>query len=104
VRDQHPNGISPLSVSIKIILHGVAQRIHNSVVEEFWESYLDQTSGIGASEAEMEDQPEQDAHQTTDPAIELQEFPWATGNIGDIETAVPVASSQQTWILLPQLC
>jgi len=53
----------------------------------------------------MEDQPEQNAQQTTesDPAIELQEFPWATGDIGDIET-VPVASGEQTRKLPPQLC
>jgi len=44
----------------------------------------------------MEDQPEQNAQQTTDSdaAIELQEFPWATGDIGDIETAAPVASGE----------
>ena len=43
----------------------------------------------------MEDQPEQNAQQTTDSdaTIELQEYPWATGYIGDIET-VPVASGE----------
>ena len=67
---------------------------------------MDRTSGTGTSEAEMEDQPEQNAQQTTesDPAIELQEFPWATGDIGDIETVGPVASGEQTRKLPPQLC
>ena len=53
----------------------------------------------------MEEQPEQNAQQTTDSdaAIELQEFPWATGDIGDIETAAPVASGEQNQKLLPQL-
>jgi len=66
---------------------------------------LDQTSGTGTSEAETEDQPEENAQQTTDSdaAIELQEFPWATGDIGDIETG-PVASGEQTHKLLPRLC
>ena len=63
----------------------------------------DQTSGTGTSEAEMEDLPEQESHEMTDAAIELQEFPWATADIGDIET-VPVASGEQTRKLPPQLC
>ena len=54
----------------------------------------------------MEDQPEQNAQQTTDSdaAIELQEFPWATGDISDIDTVGPVASGEQTRKLAPQLC
>jgi len=46
----------------------------------------------------MEDLPKQNAQQTTDPdaAIKLQEYPWATGDIGDIETVGPVASGEQT--------
>jgi len=84
----------------------VAQRIHNSVVEEFGDSYLDQMSGTEASEVEVEDFPEQDAQQTVDldAAIELQEFPWATGDIGDIKIVGPMVSGKQTHKPLPRFC
>ena len=66
--------------------------MHNAVVEEFGDLYLTRSPG-GTSEEETEDL--NTARQATDVGIDIKEFPWANGIIGDTETASAVASGEQ---------
>ena len=66
--------------------------MHNAVVEEFGDLYLTRSPGTGTSEEEMEDL--NTARPATD-GIDINEFPWANGIIGDTETASAVASGEQ---------
>ena len=91
--------IPSLHLSLKTSFHGVAQRVHNSVVEEFGDSHMNQPTGSVTSDEEMEDQ--QNTRLTTDAEIDLHEFPWAIGEIGDTRTAGLVASGEQR---LPSSC
>ena len=70
----------------------MAQRVHNAVVEEFGDPYLTQSLSTGPVEEEMEDR--NTTRPPTDAGIDINEFPWATGTIGDTETANPVASGK----------
>ena len=51
------------------------------VVEKFGESYLTRSLGTEASEVK---ETQQDPHITRDRILELQEFPWAMGYVGDV--------------------
>ena len=70
----------------------MAQRIHNAIVEEFGDLYLTRSLGTGTVEEEMEDQITM--RPATDAGIDMNEFPWATGTIGDTETANSMASGK----------
>ena len=67
--------------------------MHNAVVEEFGDLYLTRSPGTGTSAEETEDQ--NTARPATDVGIDINEFPWANGIIGDMETASAVASGEQ---------
>ena len=90
-RNKHDNVITP-QLSLKSSFHAVAQRVHNAIVEEFGDLYLTQSLSTGTVEEEMEDQ--NTTRPATDAGIDINEFPWATGTIGDTETANPVASGK----------
>ena len=66
--------------------------IHNVIVEEFGERHSDPSLGAGFSEEEIEVHQSQEP--TSNPGIELHEFPWAMGDTGSIGAAVPVASGE----------
>ena len=66
--------------------------MHNAVVEEFGDLYLTRSLSTGTVEEEMEDR--NTTRPATDAGIDITEFPWATGTIGDTETAYPVASGK----------
>ena len=65
--------------------------MHNAVEEEFGERHSDPSLGASVSE-KIEDQ--ENPELATDAVIDLHEFPWATGDIGDIGAAVPVGSGE----------
>ena len=90
-RNEHNNVTSP-HLSLKSSFHAVVQRVHNAVVEEFGDLYLTRSLSTGTVEEEMEDQ--NATRPATDAGIDIKEFPWATGTIGDTETAIPVASGK----------
>ena len=90
-RNDRNNVISP-HVSLKSSFHAVAERMHNAVVEEFGDLYLTRSLSTGTVEEEMGDR--NTTRSATDAGIDINEFPWATGTIGDTETANPVASGE----------
>ena len=90
-RNERNDNISP-QLSLKSSFHVVAQRIHNAIVEEFGDLYLTRSLGTGTVEEEMEDQITM--RPATDAGIDMNEFPWATGTIGDTETANSMASGK----------
>ena len=61
-------------------------------MEEFSDSYLSRSLGTEASEAE---ETQKDPQITTDAGIELDDFPWVTGYVPDVETSAPIASGTQ---------
>ena len=90
-RNKRDNVITP-QLSLKSSFHAVAQRVHNAVVEEFGDLYLTRSLSTGTVEEEMEDR--NTTRPATNAGIDINEFPWATGTIGDTETANPVASGK----------
>ena len=68
--------------------------MHNAVVEEFGDLYLTRSPGTGTSTEETEDL--NTGRPATDVGIDINEFPWANGTIGDMETASAVASGEQS--------
>ncbi|KAF8574289.1 hypothetical protein K439DRAFT_1624441 [Ramaria rubella] len=88
-RNDHPNG-SNTSHSLPLgSFHAVTERIHRAVVDEFGDLSFNESFG---TEGEQEDIELQDMQFPSGAAeIDLQEFPWAGGDIGD-EEAGPVAS------------
>ena len=91
-RHRHPNGSSSSPSLLGLNFRTVTQRVHNAVVEEFGDSYLSRSLGPEASEGE---ETQQDPQVTKEEGIELDEFPWATGCVGDVETTGPIASGKQ---------
>ena len=67
--------------------------MHNAVVEEFGDLYLTRSPGTRTVEEEAEDR--NTTRPATDVGIEINEFAWNTGTIGDTDTASPVASGEQ---------
>ena len=86
------NNVISLNLSLKSSFHAVAQRVHNAVVEEFGDLYLTRSLSTGTVEEEIGDR--NTTRPATDAGIDINEFPWATGTIGDTETANPVASGK----------
>ena len=66
--------------------------MHNAVVEEFGDLYLTRSLVTGTVEEEVKDR--NATRPATDAGIDINEFPWATGTIGDLETANTVASGK----------
>ena len=65
--------VSSLRLSLKSSFHDVAQRVHNSVVEEFGDSHMYPSAGTMTPVEETEDH--RNTRLTTDDGIELHEFP-----------------------------
>ncbi|KAF8585206.1 hypothetical protein K439DRAFT_1616151 [Ramaria rubella] len=88
-RNEHPNG-SNISHSFPLSsFHAVTERIHRAVVDEFGDLSFNESFGTEASQEDIELQA---IHSPSGVAeIDLQEFPWAGGDIGD-EEAGRVAS------------
>ncbi|KAF8585187.1 hypothetical protein K439DRAFT_1616140 [Ramaria rubella] len=88
-RNNHPNG-SNTSHSLPLgSFHAVTERIHRAVVDEFGDLSFNESFGTEGSQEDIELQA---MHPPSGVAeIDLQEFPWAGGDIGD-EDAGPVAS------------
>ncbi|KAF8579753.1 hypothetical protein K439DRAFT_1620294 [Ramaria rubella] len=85
-RNDHPNG-SNTSHSLPLgSFHAVKERIHRAVVNEFGDMSFNESLG---TEEDIELQAMQSPSGVAE--IDLQEFPWAGGDIGDGE-ARPVAS------------
>ncbi|KAF8579758.1 hypothetical protein K439DRAFT_1620298 [Ramaria rubella] len=88
-RHDHPNG-SNTSHSLPLdSFHAVKERIHRAVVDEFGDLNFNESFGTEGSQADIELQAIQTPSGVAE--IDLQEFPWAGGDIGD-EEAGPVAS------------
>ncbi|KAF8579755.1 hypothetical protein K439DRAFT_1620295 [Ramaria rubella] len=88
-RNEHPNG-SITSHSLPLgSFHAVTERIHRAVVDEFGDLSFNESFGTEASQEDIELQDMQSPSAAAE--IDLQEFPWAGGDIGD-EEAGPVAS------------
>ncbi|KAF8579767.1 hypothetical protein K439DRAFT_1523618 [Ramaria rubella] len=88
-RNDHPNG-SITSHSLPFgSFHAVTERIHRAVVDEFGDLSFNESFGTEGSQEDIELQDIQSPSGVAE--IDLQEFPWAGGDIGD-EEAGPVAS------------
>ncbi|KAF8573868.1 hypothetical protein K439DRAFT_1624751 [Ramaria rubella] len=88
-RNDHPNG-STTSHSLPLgSFHAVTERIHRAVVDEFGDLSFNESIGTEGSQEDIELQNMQSPSGVAE--IDLQEFPWAGGDIGD-EEAGPVAS------------
>ena len=107
-RNQSPNMISSLRLPLKSSFHDVAPRVHNSIVEEFGDSHMYPSTGTVTPVEEAENH--QNTRRTTDGWIELCEFPWAAGEIGDTRTVGLVASgehqlpSSSCYFYIKELC
>jgi hypothetical protein len=79
-RNEHPNSSPSLQIPITSF-HAATQRFDNMVMQEFGD--------IAPSESLNEDQTVemelQEQHQNTTPAVDISEYPWANGEIGDEE-------------------
>ena len=84
--------ISSLHLSLKTSFHDVAEWVHNSVIEEFGDLHMSEST-VTVTPEEMEDL--QNTQLIIDAGIELHEFPWATGEIEHRGTAGPVTSGEQ---------
>ncbi|KAF8572533.1 hypothetical protein K439DRAFT_1625716, partial [Ramaria rubella] len=90
-RNDHPNG-SNTSHSLPLgSFHAVKERIHRAVVDEFGDLSFNDSFGTEGSQADIELQALQTSSEVAE--IDLQEFPWAEGDIED-EEAGPVASGE----------
>ncbi|KAF8574553.1 hypothetical protein K439DRAFT_1624233 [Ramaria rubella] len=90
-RKNHPNG-SNTSHSLPLgSFHAVKERIHRAIVDEFGDLSFNEFFGTEGSQEDIELQALQSASGAAE--IDLQEFPWAGGDIGD-EEAGPVASGE----------
>ncbi|KAF8585215.1 hypothetical protein K439DRAFT_1616156 [Ramaria rubella] len=88
-RNDHPHG-SNTSHSLPLgSFHAVTEKIHRAVVDEFGDLSFNESFGTEESQEDIELQDIQSASGGAE--IDLQEFPWAGGDIGD-EEAGPVAS------------
>ncbi|KAF8579778.1 hypothetical protein K439DRAFT_1620311 [Ramaria rubella] len=88
-RNDHPNG-SNTSHSLPLgSFHAVKERIHRAVVDEFGDLNFNESFGTEGSQEDIELQAMQSSSGVAE--IDLQEFPWAGGDIGE-EEAGPVAS------------
>ena len=79
---------------------GKLQRGHNAVVEEFGNSYFTGSLDIKLSKVV---QNRENLQITTDAGTEVQEYPWATGYVGDIETTHQVRSDIRYWMSIKEL-
>ncbi|KAF8574284.1 hypothetical protein K439DRAFT_1624440 [Ramaria rubella] len=90
-RNDHPNG-STTSHSLPFgSFHAVKERIHRAVVDEFGDLSFNESLGTEAPQEDIELQAIQSPGGVAE--IDLEEFPWAGGDIGD-EEAGPVASGE----------
>ncbi|KAF8579108.1 hypothetical protein K439DRAFT_1620796 [Ramaria rubella] len=88
-RHDHPND-SNTSHSLPLgSFHAVTERIHRAVVDEFGDLNFNESFATEASQEDIELQAIQPPSGVAE--IDLQEFPWTGGDIGD-EEAGPVAS------------
>ncbi|KAF8576834.1 hypothetical protein K439DRAFT_1622558 [Ramaria rubella] len=88
-RNDHPNGKNT-SHSLPLgSFHAVTERIHRAVVDEFGDLSFNESFVTEGSQEDIELQNMQSPSGVAE--IDLQEFPWAGGDIGD-EEAGPVAS------------
>ncbi|KAF8573434.1 hypothetical protein K439DRAFT_1619676 [Ramaria rubella] len=96
----HPNGSStvPLPPSQGFnSFPAVTGKIHRAILEEFSDPIFDESfeNRISQDATEIQDalSSESDpSHSDEHGSIDLQEFPWAAGSFGDVETApVPLA-------------
>jgi len=86
-QDSHPNGTSRThQASLKNSFHAVAQHVGNSVAEEFGDSFFNESFSMSQPQGDtMELQDIIPQGQSEDGRISLTEFPWATGDIGNLE-------------------
>ncbi|KAF8579549.1 hypothetical protein K439DRAFT_1620441 [Ramaria rubella] len=91
-RNDHPNGSNTShSLPLGSFHSSVTEMIHRAVVEEFGDLNFNESLGMEASQEDIELQAIQYPSGVAE--IDLQEFPWAGGDIGD-EEAGPVASGE----------
>ncbi|KAF8575528.1 hypothetical protein K439DRAFT_1623529 [Ramaria rubella] len=88
-RNDHPNGSNTSHSLPHGSFHAVKERIHRAVVNEFGDLSFNESFGTEGSQEDIELQAMQAPSGVAE--IDLQEFPWAGGDIGD-EEAGPVAS------------
>jgi len=88
-RNSHPNGTPfdapPPSGSFK----AATQQVHGAIIEEFGDLNFNESLGGELSQGGIGLQDVESHH--TEEHIDLQEFPWETGELGEIEAAAPVA-------------
>ncbi|KAF8574282.1 hypothetical protein K439DRAFT_1624438 [Ramaria rubella] len=88
-RNDYPNGSNTSHPFPLGSFHAVTERIHRAVVDEFGDLSFNESFGTEVSQEDIELQAVQSSSGVAE--VDLQEFPWAGGDIGD-EEAGPVAS------------
>ncbi|KAF8583644.1 hypothetical protein K439DRAFT_1617348 [Ramaria rubella] len=96
-RNHHPNGSMTSHSHPLNSFHAVTERIHRAVLDEFGDMSFNESFGTEGSQEDIELQAIQSSNGVAE--INLQEFPWAGGDIGD-EEAGPVASGEFGFIVL----
>ena len=101
LQDRNKHAQSSISSSEFVItsVHDAAQMMHDAMVEQFGEHHSNPSLGAasGVSAEEIEDQ--QNPESATDAGIDIHEFSWATGDIGDVG-AVGLVTSGEPQLLL----
>ncbi|KAF8579115.1 hypothetical protein K439DRAFT_1620801 [Ramaria rubella] len=88
-RNDHLNGSNTSHSLLLDSFHAVKERIHRAVVDEFGDLNFIESFGTEGSQEDIALQAVQSPSVVAE--IDLQEFSWAGGDIGD-EEAGPVAS------------
>ena len=94
-RGQSSNESSSSTPHTLTSFRAATARFHNAVVAEFEDTYWRQSLSTETSE-EMKHQGKQ--QMTTEAVLELQEYPWATGYMEDIETSGSVAQVRSEFL------
>ncbi|KAF8575118.1 hypothetical protein K439DRAFT_1545665 [Ramaria rubella] len=90
-RNDYPNG-SNTSHSLPLnSFHAVTERIHRAVVDEFGDLSFNESFGTEVSQEDIELQEIQSPSGVAE--IDLQEFPWAGGDIGGEEAGLVASGS-----------
>ena len=90
-RHTHPNGTIHSVSYLLGSFHTATRQIHNVIMDEFGDRSITETLDTGSmsvDETELEDR-----HSTHTERIDLDEFPWAGGSLGELENAQPALAT-----------
>jgi hypothetical protein len=81
-KNAHPNGTTHSSPQPVGTFHAAIRLIHDTVVDEFGDRSITGTLGTGISVDDIE---LQESHSSNTEHIDLDEFPWASRSVRELE-------------------